>query len=109
MTMNFAQAMLVGRSLESFLNEKRSQEARNRIRKTNIQTEHTPKKIYYFAFFELAIRAFDIQSGWREAYERQREYMRRDLFMGKLNPEKLSQRLQDLKRYLDFIPIEKNK
>jgi hypothetical protein len=27
--------------------------------------------------------------------------------MGRLNPEKFSQRLQDLKRYLDFIPIEK--
>jgi hypothetical protein len=33
--------------------------------------------------------------------------MRRDLFMGKLNPEKFSQKLQDLNRYLDFIPIEK--
>jgi hypothetical protein len=55
----------------------------------------------------LAICAFDIQSGWRDAYERQREYMRRDLFMVNLNPEKFSQRLQDLKRYLDFIPIEK--
>jgi hypothetical protein len=27
--------------------------------------------------------------------------------MGKLNPEKFSQRLQDLNRYLDFIPIVK--
>jgi hypothetical protein len=27
--------------------------------------------------------------------------------MGKLDPEKFSQRLQDLNRYLDFIPIEK--
>jgi hypothetical protein len=33
--------------------------------------------------------------------------MRRYLFMGKLNPEKFSQRLQDLNRYLDLIPIEK--
>jgi hypothetical protein len=64
-------------------------------------------KFMTFPFFELAIRAFDIQSGWRDAYERQREYMRRDLFMGKLNPEKFSERLQDLNRYLDFIPIEK--
>jgi hypothetical protein len=55
----------------------------------------------------LAIRAFDIRSGWRDAYERQRENMRRDIFMGKLNPEKFSQRLQDLNRYFDFIPIEK--
>jgi hypothetical protein len=55
----------------------------------------------------LAIRAFDIQSGWRDAYERRREYMRRDLFMGKLNPEKFSQRLQDLNKYLDYIPIER--
>jgi hypothetical protein len=105
--MNLAQAMLAGRSLEAFLNEKRLQEAKNRIRKTNTQTEHTPKQIYDFAIFELAIRAFDIQSGWRDAYERQRENMRRDLFVGKLNPEKLSQRVQDLNRYLDFIPIEK--
>jgi hypothetical protein len=67
-----------------------------------------PPQIYDCAIFELAIRAFDIQSGWRDTYERQREYMRRDLFMGKLSPEKFSQRLQDLNKYLDYIPIEKN-
>jgi hypothetical protein len=33
--------------------------------------------------------------------------MRRDLFMGRLNLKKISQRLQDLNRYLDYIPIEK--
>jgi hypothetical protein len=102
-----AQAMLAGSSLEAFLNEKRSQEAKNKVRKIKTLTEHTPKQIYDFAIFELSIRPFDIQSGWRDAYERQREYMRRDLFMGKLNPENFSQRLQDLNRYLDFIPIEK--
>jgi hypothetical protein len=105
--MNLAQAMLVGRSLEAFLNEKRSQEEKNKLRKANTQTEHTPKQIYDYAIFELAIRAFDNQSGWRDAYERQREYTRRDIFMGKLKPEKFSQRLQDLNRYLDFTPIEK--
>jgi hypothetical protein len=105
--MNLAQEMLAGRSLEAFLNEKRSQEANNRVRKSKTITEHTPKQIYDFAIFELSIRAFDTQSGWWDAYERQREYMRRDLFMGKLNAEKFSQRLQDLNRYLDFIPIEK--
>jgi hypothetical protein len=97
--MTLAQAMLVGRSLEAFLNKKRSQEAKNRIRKTKTQAEHTPKQIFDFAIFELSIRAFDIQSGWRDSYERQREYMRRDLFMGKLNPEKFSQRQQYLNRY----------
>jgi hypothetical protein len=35
--------------------------------------------------------------------------MRRDLFMGKLNPDKFSQRLQDLNKYLDYIPIERTK
>jgi hypothetical protein len=44
---------------------------------------HTPIQIYDCAIFELAIRVFDIQSGWRDAYERQREYMRRHIFMGK--------------------------
>jgi hypothetical protein len=66
--MNLAQAMLVGRSLEAFLNEKSTQEAKNKLRKIRTLTEHTPKQIYVFAIFELAIRAFDIQSGWRDAY-----------------------------------------
>jgi hypothetical protein len=66
-----------------------------------------PQQIYDCAIFELEIRVFDIQSGWRDAYERQREYMRRDIFMGKLNPEKFSQQLQDLNKYLDYIPIER--
>jgi hypothetical protein len=55
----------------------------------------------------LAIRAFGIQSGWRDAYERQRENMRRYLFMGKLNPENFSQRLKDIHNYLDYIPLER--
>jgi hypothetical protein len=97
--------MLAGRSLEAFLNERRSQEAKNRIRKAKDQTLHTPNQIYDYAIFELAIRAFDIQSGWRDAYERKRECMRRDIFMGKFNPENFSQRLQDLNNYLDYIPI----
>jgi hypothetical protein len=33
--------------------------------------------------------------------------MRRDLSIGKLNPDKFSQRLQYLNGYLDYIPIEK--
>jgi hypothetical protein len=105
--MSLAHAMLTGRSVEAFLNEIRTQEAKNKLRKIKTLTEHTPKQIYDFAIFELAISAFDIQSGWIDAYERQREYTRRDLFMVKLNPEKFSQRLQDLNRYLDFILIEK--
>jgi hypothetical protein len=107
MIINLAQAILAGRSLEAFLTERRTQESKNKIHKAKLQTEHTPNQIYDYAIFELAIRAFDIQSGWRDGYKRQREYMRRDLFMGKLNPENFSQRLQDLNRYLDFIPIEK--
>jgi hypothetical protein len=51
MIMNFAQAMFAGRSLEAVLNEKRSQEANNRIRKAKTQTEHTPNKIYDDAIF----------------------------------------------------------
>jgi hypothetical protein len=107
MVMNLAQAMLAGRSLEAFFNERRSQETKNKTRKGKKQTEYTPQQIYDCAIFELAIRAFDIQSGWRDAYERQLEYMRRDLFMGKLNPEKFSKRLQDLNKYLDYITIER--
>jgi hypothetical protein len=72
-SMNLAHTMLAGRSLEAFINNKRSQEANNRVRKSKTIAEHTPKQIYDFAIFELSIRAFDIQRGWRDAYERQRE------------------------------------
>jgi hypothetical protein len=84
-SMNLAQSILAGRNLEAFLNEKPSQEAKNRVRKSKTIAEHTPKQMYDFALFELSIRAFDIQSGWRDDYERQRESMRRYLFMGRPN------------------------
>jgi hypothetical protein len=61
--MNLAQAMLVGRSLEAFLNDKHSQEAKNRVLKAKTIEEHTPSQIYDFAIFELEILALDIQSG----------------------------------------------
>jgi hypothetical protein len=107
MVMNLAQAMLLGRGLEDFFSERRAQDVKNKTRKANEQTEYTPQQIYDCAIFELAIRAFDIQSGWKDAFERQREYMRRNIFMGKLNPENFSQRLQYLNKYLDCIPIER--
>jgi hypothetical protein len=46
MTLNLAQAMFAGRSLEAFLNEKRSQEANNRVRNANTQTENTPNQFF---------------------------------------------------------------
>jgi hypothetical protein len=80
MVMNLAQAMLVGCSLEAFLNERRDQETKNKTRKAKEQTEYTPQHIYECAIFELAICAFDIQSGWRDAYERQHEYMHEKIY-----------------------------
>jgi hypothetical protein len=84
----------------------RNKKQKNKIHKAKDQAAYTPQKKYDCAIFELAICAFDIQSGRRDAYERQLEYMRRDLSVGKLNPEKFSQILQDLNNYLDYIPIE---
>jgi hypothetical protein len=81
---NLAQAMLAGRSLEAFLTERRSQEAKNRILKARYQTLHTPNQIYDYVIFELAICAFDIQSGWRDAYEGKRRS-----FHGKTQPRKV--------------------
>jgi hypothetical protein len=52
-SMNLAKAMLVGRILEVFINEKRSQEANNRVRKSKTIAEQTPKQIYDFTIFEL--------------------------------------------------------
>jgi hypothetical protein len=97
-SINLAHALLAGRILEAFINEKRSRDANDRVRKAKTLTEHTPKQIFDFALFELSIRAFDIKSGWHDAYERQRENMRRDIIMGRLSQEKFSQRLQDLNR-----------
>jgi hypothetical protein len=108
MVMNLAQAMFHGRGLDAFVNQRRAQMAKNKICASNNQNEFNEQQIHDYAIFELASRAFDIQSGWRDAFESQREYMRRDLFIGKLNPEKFSQRMEELNRYLDYIPIEKS-
>jgi hypothetical protein len=100
--------MLSGHGLEAFLSEWRAQDTTNKTRKEKEETEYNPQHIYDYAIFELAIHTFDIQRGWRDAFERQREYTRRDLFMGKVNQEKFSQRLQDLNKYLDYIPIDRS-
>jgi hypothetical protein len=50
MVMNLAQAMLAGRFFEAFLNERRAQEAKNRIRKAKEQTMHTPSKFMIAQF-----------------------------------------------------------
>jgi hypothetical protein len=105
MGMNLAQVMLHGRGLYDFVNERRSQIAKNKIREAKNKNELNEHQIHDYAILELAIRAFDIQSGWRDAFERQREYTRRDLFMGKLNTGKFSQRLEEMNKYLDYIPI----
>jgi hypothetical protein len=68
MVMNLAQSMLAGRSLEAFFNERRAQETKNKTRKVKEQAAYTPQQIYNCAIFELAFRACDIQSRWRDAY-----------------------------------------
>jgi hypothetical protein len=102
MVMNLSQA-----GLEAFLSERWAQHVKNKTHRAKDQTYYTPQHIYDSANFELAIRDVDIQIGWRDAVQRHRKYMRRCLFMGKLNPEKCSQRLQDMNKYLDYIPIKK--
>jgi hypothetical protein len=51
MVMNFAQAMLAGRSLEAFLNEWLAQDTKNKTRRAKDQTEYTPQHIYDCATF----------------------------------------------------------
>jgi hypothetical protein len=70
MVMNLAQAMLHGRGLDAFVNERRTQLAKNKIYVTKNQTDLNEQQIHDYAIFVLAIRAFDIQSGWRDAFER---------------------------------------
>jgi hypothetical protein len=90
------------------LSEQQAQESKNKARKAKDQTKYIPQQFYDSAIFQLAICAFDIPSGRRDACDRQCEYTRRDLFMGKLNPEKFSQILQDFmnKKYLDLFSLK---
>jgi hypothetical protein len=64
-SMKLAQAMLAGRSLEAFLNEKRSQEAKNRVRKTNTLTEHTPSRFMTSPFLSCQFKSltFKVDGG----------------------------------------------
>jgi hypothetical protein len=50
MVMNLAQAMLAGRSLEAFLNERRAYEAKNKTRKAKEQAVCTPSKFMIAQF-----------------------------------------------------------
>jgi hypothetical protein len=106
--MNLAQAMLYGRGLDSFVNERILQISKSKIRVAKDQMELNAQHIHDYAVFELVIRDFDIQSGLCDAFERHRKYMRGDLFVGKLNPEKFSQRLKEMNKYLYSIPIGKS-
>jgi hypothetical protein len=51
MVVNLAQAMLAGRSLEAFVNERRAQETKNKTRKAKEQMEYTSQQIYDCAMF----------------------------------------------------------
>jgi hypothetical protein len=68
--MNLAQAMLAGRSLEAFLNEKRSQGAKNKIRLAKTLVEHTPNKFMTSPFlncqFELLTSKVDGEMPMRD-------------------------------------------
>jgi hypothetical protein len=75
--------LINGRGLDAFVNERRTQIAKNKIGVVNKQRELTEQHIHDYAIFELAIRSFDIQSGWRDAFERQRE---KRPFHGKAQP-----------------------
>jgi hypothetical protein len=90
MVMNLTQVMLAGRNLDAFVKENRAQEVKNLTRLAKKAMELTPQQIYDYAIFELAILSFDTHSGCRDAFERQCECMKRDIFTGKLNPDKFS-------------------
>jgi hypothetical protein len=60
MAMNLAQAMLHGRGLDAFVNERRAQMAKKKIRAAKNQNKLNEQQIHDYAIFELAIRAFDI-------------------------------------------------
>jgi hypothetical protein len=51
MVMNLAQSMLHGRGLDGFVNERRAQMAKNKIRVANNQTELNEQQIHDCAIF----------------------------------------------------------
>jgi hypothetical protein len=69
--MNLADAMLAVSGLEAFLSEWWAQDVKNKTQKGKDQRGYTPQQVYDCAIFDLAIHIFDIQSGWRDAFERQ--------------------------------------
>jgi hypothetical protein len=56
---NLAQAMLMGRSLDTFVKETRSQEVKTKTHLAMGTTELMAQQIYDYAIFELAICLFD--------------------------------------------------
>jgi hypothetical protein len=57
MVMNLAQAMLHGRGLDAFVNERRAQMANKKTHAAKNQNELNEQHMHDYAIFELAIRA----------------------------------------------------
>ena len=48
---------------------------------------------------------FSLDCDWRNAYRYQKAYMRKNLFMGDMNPEKFCERLSRINRMLSYFPF----
>jgi hypothetical protein len=88
MVMNLAQAMLARRGLESFVSERRSQEAKKRIRKVKYQTMHTPNHIWLRNFWISNPRSWHPKWMERCLWMAERIYEKRS-FHGENQPRKV--------------------
>ena len=54
---------------------------------------------------DTAKKYFSLDCDWHKAYRYQKAYMRKNLFMGDMNPEKFCERLTKINRMLTFFPF----
>ena len=106
MKLKMTYSFLTGRAADTFVSEKNALEAKNKILEARGQTKITDLEIWKNIMFEITIQVFETKSGWRSAWDRQQNYMRHDLFMGKLSPDDFSRRLSKMNSYLKMFPVE---
>jgi hypothetical protein len=63
------------------------------------------KHVLHLVVNDTAKKYFSIECDWSNAYRYQKAYLRKNLFMGDMNPDKFCDRLEKMNRMLPYFPL----
>ena len=101
---NIVSSLLTGAAKEEYTDAINIRtDANDQIKKVNDQL--TENDVLLLALNDVAKAPFGREGDWQYAYRYQQSYLRKNLFMGDMDPDKFSDRLIKLNRMLAFFPF----